>query len=80
MATMTITIPDAIAQRVVEAVCARHGYDPDNPDHGSKTAFAKQQLILWLRTTTVEYEAEVAAKTAQNEAATVAQAEISNIT
>lgn len=58
MATMTITIPDAQLDRVVEAVCVTMGVGPATP------AAARQAVIAWIRQTTLDYHSAKAQRTA----------------
>lgn len=65
MATITITIPDNMIDRVVDAVCARGRYsafltDGVTPNPQTKAQFAKAQVVMFLRHSTIEYEAEQA--------------------
>lgn len=55
MATITITIPDDKTARVVNALCAAGDYNPDTD--GPKAAFAKQQVIQWVRNMVLSVEA-----------------------
>lgn len=54
MATITLTIPDALLPRVKAALCAHAGLPETN-------ANAKQAVILWVKDTvqTFEYNAEM---------------------
>jgi hypothetical protein len=58
MATMTITIPDAQLDRVVEAVCVTMGVGPPTP------AVAKAAVIAWIRQTTLGYHGAKAQRAA----------------
>jgi hypothetical protein len=55
MASITITIPDDKAQRVLDAFAGTFGW-VDVATSGSKAAFAKQKLIDYIRDTTLGYE------------------------
>ena len=76
MANMNITIPDAIMPDVIEALAARGGYDslrvPEGETKPTKQAFAKAQVIDYIKTVTRHWKAEQAAK----EAADAAYADI----
>jgi hypothetical protein len=58
MASITLNIPDAQAQRVLDAVADRFGWTPDLGV--TKAAFTKQQVAEWLKRLVVEYERRVA--------------------
>ncbi len=47
MANITITIPDEVLSRCVDAIAARHNYNADLD--GTKPAFAKSQLVVWIQ-------------------------------
>lgn len=46
MATITIKIPDAQANRVIDAICKAYGYTPED---GPKLLFAKAKLAEHVR-------------------------------
>lgn len=48
MATITITIPDDDIQTVIDSLCTVYGY---NPAGGTKAAFARRQVKLFLQRT-----------------------------
>ena len=48
MATMTITIPDADVQRLLDAVCTRYGWRSQALD-GTKASFAKAKVASLLK-------------------------------
>lgn len=54
MATMTITIPDAQATRVINALCAAGDYNAETD--GPKAAFAKTQVIRWIKNMVLSVE------------------------
>lgn len=58
MATISITIPDAQLQRVIDAVCGTYNYDPNSGL--TQAQFAKQQLSLWLKSTVRNWESNAA--------------------
>lgn len=64
MATMTITIPDAVAPRVLDALADRGGWDGT----GNKAAFAKGVVIDYIMSVTRNREAEKDAATARDAA------------
>jgi hypothetical protein len=56
--TVTVTIPDANSQQVINAICYTKGYtgwlvppSPENPEGTpeSKGAFCKRQFIIWVQ-------------------------------
>lgn len=59
MATITLTIPDAVLPRVRAALCTHAGLPDTN-------ANAKEAVIMWIKDTVqaVEYEAAVQAREA----------------
>lgn len=81
MANITLTIPDAILQRVIDAAAQRNGYqatvpDPTNlpdgtrPNPESKQQFAKRMLAAvlkdWVKAVETQAAASTAASTAGN--------------
>lgn len=81
MATLTITIPDAVAPRVLDAVAARHGYLdettglPRVPGQ-TKAQFAREVIKTYLKETTKAHEAETAQASARAAAIAAAESEI----
>jgi hypothetical protein len=63
MAQITLNIPDAVAPRVIDAICAELGYDGT----GTKNAFAKQQLVLWMKSIVKQHEGNVIMNTKNDE-------------
>jgi hypothetical protein len=62
MATITVTIPDPVAPRVIDALSIGMGYQTTidgNPNPETKGAFAKRQLILWVMAVVKNYEASI---------------------
>lgn len=57
VATITLTIPDAVLPRVRAALCAKAGLPDSN-------ANAKEAVVMWVKATVqaVEYEAAVQAR------------------
>jgi hypothetical protein len=86
MATLSITIPDAIAARVLDAVAYGNGYSdmiPDPMGSGNpipnpitKTQFAKNVLKDWIKANVVSYESVQAADTARQAAIDAANSQI----
>lgn len=69
MATINITIKDALYAKEVEAVAAMNGWtetipDPANPEQTipniTKEAFFKKQIKAWARNQAIEYANRVA--------------------
>lgn len=72
MATISFTIPNAQASRVVDAIATRYGYQStinDLPNPQTKQEFTKQWLITQLRNAVREHESATAAALAANNAA-----------
>ena len=86
MATVTITIPDAVLARVLSGFCYQNGYsdtivDPNNinstlPNPVSKATFAKQQLIAHIVNAVRSYEISQAAQAAQQAASAAVDSQI----
>jgi len=66
MATLTITIPDAVAPRVLDAFANNFNYDPVKD--GTKAAFFKAKVVQLIRGVVVSYEAQVASSAAASKA------------
>lgn len=77
MATITLTIPDAVVARVLDAVAAGYGYSAAT--HGTKAQFARQYLRDHLKQIVISYEAGLAATQAAQEQRAATESEI-NIT
>jgi hypothetical protein len=77
---ITLTIPDAVATRVVDVLATRFGYQATIPDPAdstktitnpqTKAQFAKSQLIKWVMAQVSEHEANTAGAAASRTAAT----------
>lgn len=92
MARIQIDIPDTIATRVMDAVCAEYGYSetitPYDPSSGTPTGgtpkpnpltkpqFVKRVLADFLKNTVRSYEARTAADTARKNAEAAADKDI----
>lgn len=63
MAAITINIPDAQLQRVIDAFCAEYGWSSVEID-GPRGAFAKKQLLLLIKRKVRSYEEALAVETA----------------
>lgn len=78
MASITLTIPDAIAQRVLNGFCGAHGYsdmvpDPANPGQliqnpMTKVEFVRKFLLDVIRHDVKAYEGTVSRKAAEAKA------------
>ena len=80
--TINLTIPDTIATRVIDAVCARTdyaGYLTTTKTPISKAQWVKNQVVNFLKNYVKEYESFNAAETARTTAVTKVDSEI-NIT
>lgn len=82
--TISLTIPDAVAPRVVEALCSTYnysGYSERETEAGrtpmTKAQFAKTCVGEFLRNTTKAYEAGVAMQTAKDSAVSKVDSEVS---
>lgn len=69
MATISINIPDPVAQRVTDGICGAFNYalsieGVQNPP--TKAQFAKAQVIDFIKTTVKNYEAKQAEDTARS--------------
>lgn len=74
MATITLTIPDAVIDRVRDAIAANNGYNA--VVHGTKAQFAKTWIIRQIKNQVNGYEIRVAADTASQTAGAAAESEI----
>ena len=78
MTVLSVTIPDAVVSRVVDAVAYGNGYndfiiDPANPVNQipnpmTKAQFAKNILKDWIKANVITYEAAKAADIARQNA------------
>ena len=66
MATITITIPDAVVPRVLAAVCNTYNYDPAGGQ--TQAQFAKQIVAGMLREIVASYEGRQARQAAEEAA------------
>lgn len=80
MAQITITIPDAVVQRVLTAMCNTYGYQatlPDGtPNPQTQAQFARAQLAAYVKAVVTAYEATQAAEAARVSAANTASSDI----
>ncbi len=82
MATITITVPDAVAPRVLNAICGLHGYretvpdlsTPDTPvmvpNPQTKAQFTRQIVAAYVLEQVREYEGNAARQVAADGVAT----------
>lgn len=75
MATITLTIPDSIVNRVLDAVAASKGYGPGGGQ--TKAQFAKSVIATYLKSIVVDYEAKRDADAAFRATSLSADADIS---
>lgn len=66
MAQITLTIPDALLARVLDAFATTYGYTPGN---GTKAQFARQQLATHIRGVVRSYEVQRASELAAQQVA-----------
>lgn len=86
MAAISVTIPDALLQRVLDGFAGQYGYaatipDPNNPSSNipnpqTKAAFTKQRVLEFIQQVVIAWEAKNAGETARIAAVTKAQNEI----
>lgn len=63
MADITITIPNPVVNRVLDAFAAHFGWI-DEATSGTKVAFAKDQLRIWVKDIVKQEEAAAAQRAA----------------
>lgn len=77
MATIALTIPDNVAQRVLDAFCNTHGYQAtvddgsgnQIPNPQTQAQFVRATLTRKLRDTTIRYEAKLAEQNQETQSA-----------
>lgn len=74
MASTTLNIPDPVLPRVLDACAAKWGYTPGGGQ--TKAQFFKAALGAYVKATVKQYEAEVAAKAAYDNAQNTAETDI----
>ena len=74
MASITVTVPDPILNRVLDALAAKWNYNP--AIDGTKAAFAKKSVANYLKATVKDYEATLAAEAARAAAQATAETDI----
>lgn len=60
MTALTITIPDAVAARVIDGICGELGYQATingQPNPQTKAQFAKAALVLYAKRLVQQWEA-----------------------
>lgn len=84
MANITITIPDASLSRIVADIAAAYNYQATingAPNPQTQQAFAKAQIINWIKNTCKNQELSSAMQSAQAQASTTSsQIDTINIT
>jgi hypothetical protein len=73
MATISITIPDALLDRAVAGVCWAHFYQETidgEPNPETKAAFCKRMIRQHIKNCVLQYEGDQAAQTARTSAGT----------
>jgi len=63
MANITITIPDSVVTRVLDAVAVRYEWAPESGL--TKAQFAKSVIVKWLKETVKMHEGNLASNAAQ---------------
>lgn len=82
MATITITIPTAVTNRVIEGFCKRYGYSDfldekkSIPNPETKPQFVKRRVIEFIKRAVRDSEIETASKAAGDAAGNSADNEI----
>lgn len=77
MAQVTITIPNAVAQRVLDAFAAQYGWTPGSGQ--TLDVFFKDQLARYIRAVVVEAESSAAAMAAARAARERAEQELGGV-
>jgi len=80
MAQITIKIPDAVTDRVIDGFCKRYHYTDVSADEtqnkAGKVKFVKAQIIEYVKRAVRDAETEAAAKVATDAASESADADI----
>jgi hypothetical protein len=74
MAVITLTIPDEVLPRVIEALCVDCERPADSPL--TRAQFARQQIIQYVRSVVRQHEARIAREAAAAAADAKADSEI----
>lgn len=74
MAVLTITIPDAVKDRVIDAICIRGGYSATSGL--TKIQFAKQYILDTMKGIVSDHESSTAVQTAGTTARAKVESEI----
>lgn len=77
MADISITVPDSVVTRVLDAFASRFGYATNKNANETRAQFAKRMLAGMVKQIVVAEEANAAANTAYDSAATSATTDIS---
>lgn len=73
MATLTITVPNPVANRVGDAIAERHGYtgfEPDGITPQTKLEFVRKYIIKHIKREIAEHEGQGSAHAAYEAVAT----------
>jgi uncharacterized protein (DUF1800 family) len=80
MATIVITIPDAVLGRVIDGMAAAHGYqevlEDDTPNPETKAQFARRIVRQFIKDSVKSAEVTAASRTAADSAGSSADADI----
>lgn len=73
---VSLTIPDAVAQRVVDAVATKFNYSIMKLPGETQGQFAKRMMIQWLKDLVTETESVTAIRAAEDAARTSVETDI----
>lgn len=73
MADITITVPNAVLSRVLDAIAATKGYKPSD---GTKAQFARNHIAAYIKDIVKSYEGSAASANARRLADTAVDSEI----
>lgn len=76
MATISITIPDAVLPRVIDALCIDGGYERLSNPRPTKPQFARGHIAGYVRRVVIQVESQQAAQLAREVADAKAESEI----
>lgn len=76
MATITINIPDAITNKVIDALCERYMYDENKSVGETKAQFSKRMLIEHIKDIVKEKEIKLAKSSIEQAVLTASNAEL----
>lgn len=63
---ISLEIPDAQKDRIIDAFCAKYEYDIRKEDGESKAHFTKRMLYTTIKNTVISHEVEQATKVARD--------------